>query len=430
MSDAEVLWRSGGGGESKFLNSRSSRKGPATEKIPQGSRVALHRASDLRPQEFWAVRGLNFDVKYGESLGLLGKNGAGKSTVLKLVSGILGPTTGRVELYGRLGAMIELGTGFHPMLTGRENIYITAAVMGMKKEKIDRRFEQIVEFAGIGDFLDTPIKFYSSGMLVRLGFSVLAHLDPEIMLVDEILAVGDLYFQHKCIERIHELRGKGLAFILVSHSLYRIESLCDSVIWIENGEEVMHGGAREVVRAYRDKAYKEQTLEREKERAHNQVLLESHLLRIEDVSVLDSNGRVTNKIGYGEPFGIRIKYFAKKRILRPLFNLRFLHAGFAVFETSMLIDGGAPEYIDGPGVIECRVKSPSLLPKCYDILLFVRNREGAADLVEMDVVSSFTVSAEGLEAIRSSGPYAIGHLMEGSPVHFDYEWDISKAVLQ
>ena len=206
----------------------------------------------LRRAEFWALQDISFELRRGEWLGVIGANGAGKSTLLKLLSGILPPDRGRITLRGQVSALIELGAGFHPDLSGRENVYLQGAIMGMTRRAIDERFAAIVEFAGIGEFLDTPVKFYSSGMHARLGFSIPIHFDPDILLLDEVLAVGDMSFQEKCMRRMERMRTKDKAVLMVSHSLFRIEAMCDRAMWLDHGRCVMLGDAKAVVRAYLD----------------------------------------------------------------------------------------------------------------------------------------------------------------------------------
>lgn len=204
----------------------------------------------LRNGEFWALSEVNFEIKRGETVGLIGPNGSGKSTLLKMLNGIMMPDKGRIEINGRVGALIEVGAGFHPMLTGRENVYINGAILGMSKKEIDRKFEEIVDFAGIDDFIDSPVKHYSSGMYVRLGFAIAAHAEPDILLVDEVLAVGDIRFQQKCFRKINEFRGKGKTILLITHDTSAVKSLCDRVVWINEGKILRTGSPNEVVRDY------------------------------------------------------------------------------------------------------------------------------------------------------------------------------------
>jgi len=190
----------------------------------------------LRKKEFWAVKDVSFELKKGETLGIIGPNGSGKSTLLKMLNGIFWPDKGKISVNGRVGALIEVGAGFHPMLTGRENIYINGAVLGMSKKEIESKFQQIVDFADIDDFLDMPVKNYSSGMFVRLGFAIAVHCEPEILLVDEVLAVGDRGFQAKCFNKIGELKQKGTSTILVSHNMHNISVFTNNVILMDHGE--------------------------------------------------------------------------------------------------------------------------------------------------------------------------------------------------
>jgi lipopolysaccharide transport system ATP-binding protein len=198
----------------------------------------------------WALRNISFDIKQGETVGIIGQNGAGKSTLLKLLSRIIHPTEGRFELYGRTASLIEVGTGFHPDLTGRENIYINGTIMGMKAEDINRKFDDIVEFSGVGKFIDTPVKYYSSGMYVRLGFSVAAHLEPDILIVDEVLAVGDEGFRKKSRGKMESMTGEGRTILYVSHNLPSVIAICNRCIWLEKGELKADGRTIEVVQKY------------------------------------------------------------------------------------------------------------------------------------------------------------------------------------
>src|SRR6185369_8079653 len=198
----------------------------------------------------WALKGVSFDVEQGEIVGLIGGNGAGKSTLLKIVSRITEPTSGRVRLRGRVGSLLEVGTGFHPELTGRENIFLNGAVMGMKRTEIARRFDEIVDFANIGKLLDTPVKHFSSGMYMRLAFAVAAHLDQEILLIDEVLAVGDVAFQQKCIKKVSNISQSGRTVLFVSHNMEAISQLCPRVIMLEGGRLVTDGPSDETLRNY------------------------------------------------------------------------------------------------------------------------------------------------------------------------------------
>lgn len=208
------------------------------------------RPERLRPSEFWAVDDVSFEIKRGESIGLVGPNGSGKTTLLQLINGIFWPDKGRVRVRGRVGALIAVGAGFHPLLTGRENIFVNAAILGMTKAEVQKKFDEIVEFADIGDFLDTPVKYYSSGMFVRLGFAVAAHCEPDILLVDEVLAVGDARFQRKCLNRLTELRKQGVSFVLVSHNMQSVEGVATKGLALRKGKVVYEGEVTEAIAKY------------------------------------------------------------------------------------------------------------------------------------------------------------------------------------
>lgn len=203
--------------------------------------IARGQNGDARQEQIWALKDVSFEVKQGEVLGIIGRNGAGKSTLLKLLSRITTPDTGSIELEGRVGALLEVGTGFHPELSGRENIYMNGAILGMSRRDIDRKFDEIVAFSGVESFLDTPVKRYSSGMRVRLGFAVAAHLEPEILVIDEVLAVGDAEFQRKCLGRMNQVATEGRTVLFVSHQMEAVQSLCSRAIWLDQGGVVEEG---------------------------------------------------------------------------------------------------------------------------------------------------------------------------------------------
>jgi lipopolysaccharide transport system ATP-binding protein len=220
-------------------------------------------ASTLRepaPEEtIWALRDVSFEVKSGEVVGFIGSNGAGKSTLLKVLSRITEPTQGRALIRGRVGSLLEVGTGFHPELTGRENIYLSGTILGMKRIEIDRKFDEIIAFAEVDKFLDTPVKRYSSGMAVRLGFAVAAHLEPEVLLVDEVLAVGDLAFQKKCLGKMGDVAKRGRTVLFVSHNMIAVQNMCQRVIWLQNGRLMEDGPTSDVLGKYLSASFSSQT---------------------------------------------------------------------------------------------------------------------------------------------------------------------------
>jgi ABC-type polysaccharide/polyol phosphate transport system ATPase subunit len=236
---------------------RTERHTALRDLIPALVSRAVRGEHELKRDEFWAIRDVTLDARQGEALGIIGPNGAGKSTILKLLTRILRPTEGRCELRGRVGALIEVSAGFHPDLTGRENIYLQGAIMGMKRAEIDRKFDAIVEFAGIPEFLETPVRRYSSGMNARLGFAIAAHLEPEVLIVDEVLSVGDFAFQQRAYGRLQEMVNQHVTTIMVSHQLDRIASLCKRAVLLRKGEVAHAGPAAETIAAYVSSAVQE-----------------------------------------------------------------------------------------------------------------------------------------------------------------------------
>lgn len=254
---------------------------------------------------FWALKDVNFEVKEGSVLGIIGHNGAGKSTLLKILSRITEPTEGRITIHGRVSSLLEVGTGFHPDLTGRENIYMNGTILGMRKKEIDSKLEEIIAFSGISRHIDTPVKRYSSGMTVRLAFSVAAHLDPEILVIDEVLAVGDMEFQRRCIGKMEEVSGAGRTVLFVSHNMASVQKLCTSGIILQRGEKKFEGAVTEVIERYLE--IFEDTAEYHFERPENSEGGWVTALTIEDAS-----GQIITSIPVGSPWQIRIQFILER----------------------------------------------------------------------------------------------------------------------
>jgi ABC-type polysaccharide/polyol phosphate transport system ATPase subunit len=270
----------------------------------------------------WAVRDVSFSLEPGQAMGIIGPNGAGKTTILKLLSKVSFPTSGEIRVKGRMSALIELGAGFHPDLTGRENVYLNGAILGMRREEIRQRFDQIVEFAGIGKFLDTPVKRYSSGMYARLGFAIAAHVDPEILLVDEVLAVGDYAFQQKCHARMAELRQKGTSLILVAHNLEAIRQVCDRGLVMYRGENVFQGTAAEAVITYSDilrKAARESQVAAPTEEGLSSRVM-TFDAEIAKVTLVNGAGQPISVVRSGEKASAVVEVHFHKPVPEPIFS--------------------------------------------------------------------------------------------------------------
>jgi lipopolysaccharide transport system ATP-binding protein len=271
----------------------------------------------LRKGEFWALDDVSFDVKKGETLGIIGANGSGKTTLLKLLNGIFWPDRGRITIKGRVGVLIEVGAGFHPLLTGRENIYLNAAILGMKKKDVQKKFDSIVEFADIGDFINAPVKHYSSGMFVRLGFAVAVHSDPDILLIDEVLAVGDEEFRRKCIVKMNDLQKNGTTIVFVSHSLTVMEGFCSKAIWLDKGMKKEQGTVSRVIDSYLRNIAGTSSIKGER------VVKRwgSKEAEIMNVNLLNRNNMAVNKVKSGEETSIIIQVKFNKSISNPIFGI-------------------------------------------------------------------------------------------------------------
>jgi len=280
------------------------------------------KTENLRNGEFWAVNDVSFELKRGETLGIIGPNGSGKSTILKMLNGMYMPDKGRLKIKGRVGALIEVGAGFHPMLTGRENIYVNGAILGMHKKKIDRKFDEIVDFADIGDFLDSPVKHYSSGMYVRLGFAVAMYCEPDILLVDEVLAVGDRDFQIKCFRKMHELKkNKDISCIIVSHNEYVMRQWTKKCIVLNNGKVSFFGGGDNAISFYVNKLCKvKESLSQIKG-----SISKSGIIR--KVTFSDSIGNQTNIVKTGDKIIIDFDYETNRKITNPIVGINFNNTG-------------------------------------------------------------------------------------------------------
>ena len=325
----------------------------------------LRREAEPPPSLKWALNGVSLEVESGEVLGIIGRNGAGKSTLLKVLSRITHPTSGRVEVRGRVGSLLEVGTGFHDELTGRENIYLNGSILGMKKREIDAVMERIIEFADVTEFLDTPIKRYSSGMRMRLGFSVAAHLSTDVLFVDEVLAVGDVGFQKKCLGAMRELGHGGRTVVFVSHNMAAIENLCKRTIWIADGQVKQDGDTREVIRAYLNsfEATDKQTLDLAavRERAGTGHV---RFLKMEFLGESDGDEGVVYS---GGPLRIRFHYECQRDVPNLYFGLRiFSNLGVLIsLVSNWATNQGIPLAPKGRGSIEVEIGFLNLMPGTY-----------------------------------------------------------------
>ena len=341
------------------------RTGQLREQLAQWlTRSAARRRT---PEFVWALRDISFTVPEGQVVGILGRNGAGKSTLLKILSRITHPTSGSIRVRGRVASLLEVGTGFHEELTGRENIYLNGSILGMRRREIDRHFDAIVEFSGLSQFLDTPIKRFSSGMRLRLGFAVAAHLEPDVLIVDEVLAVGDAGFQKKCISAMEDLRSGGRTVLFVSHNMAAIENLCSRGLWIEKGSLCMDGEAKEVIRAYLASYAGETAQGQELQIEGRTGTGEARFTRIE---LLTPQGEATPIVQSGDGLIIRMHYFAQRRAEHPYFTVRlYTSMGTLVTETGTWLQNVAIGAIGpGDGHVDLELAALNLVPDRYSLV--------------------------------------------------------------
>ncbi|GAB4122730.1 MAG: ABC transporter ATP-binding protein [Roseiflexaceae bacterium] len=323
-----------------------------------------------RGEEFWALRDISFQVNRGESLALVGHNGAGKSTILKLMTRILEPTSGHVQLHGRVAALLELGSGFHPDLSGRENVFLYGSLMGFGRREMEGRLAEIADFAEIGRFIDTEVKHYSSGMYTRLAFAVATAVDPDILITDEVLAVGDEAFQRKCMERIFEFRQRGKTIVFVSHALETVRTLCDRAVWLEGGQALMVGTAGEVVDAYLESVNRREQERLAAERGHadagDATRRGTREIEIVAVELLGPQGTPQSVFRTHEAVTIRMHYQVHTPVERPVFGVALHHeGGLWLSGPNSRFDGVAIETLHGRGYIDYRIESLPLLTGRY-----------------------------------------------------------------
>ena len=363
---------------------------------------------------FWALRQVDLEVVRGGSLGIIGRNGAGKSTLLKLLAGITAPTRGRIELRGRVAALIEVGSGFHPELTGRENVFLTGAILGMRRREIAKNLDRIVDFAGVQTFIDTPVKWYSSGMYVRLGFAVAAHLDPDILLVDEVLAVGDAEFQGKCLQRIQELKDRGTTSLFISHDLTAVERLCDRAVLLEGGTIAAAGSPADVVSTYHRRLalWDPPTGETSLESPRSGVAL---------TNVTLANPETPNAVSFnpGAPLTVTIRYSAARVVSDVEFELRYASLdGTTRIASPRSGDRGTGFELRPPGgAVEFTCPALPLNPGGYSIGAVVRDLTTSRILAWWDGETRLYVRGDPANEGLIHVPHAVRLVhAEGEPV--------------
>jgi ABC-type polysaccharide/polyol phosphate transport system ATPase subunit len=361
----------------------------------RGRTAAVHSASRGRiDTTIWALRDASFDVPQGAGLGVIGRNGAGKTTLLKLISRVTWPTSGRVRVAGRVVSLIELGAGFHPELTGRENVYLGGGLFGLTRRELDSQFDRIVAFADVERLIDTPMKRYSSGLYARLGFSVAIHSHPDIVLVDEVLAVGDAAFRRRALEALRALIAEGKTVLFISHDMWNVRRLCDRILWMDEGRVRAYGEAGAIAEQYMQEVNLQAL-------ANQATTLQSHRggtgeIRYVAIETVDAAGRIALVVGPGDTLVVRATYKAERPIERPVFQVAIIDVDTGlVITTATSHAGHAPAVVDGAGAIECRFPRLPLRPRQYVLRLSITDTD---QLASYDLVSAgprFSVSGHG-----------------------------------
>lgn len=372
-------------------------------------RTILNRRKKDEDRYVWALKDVNFDVRKGEVVGIIGKNGSGKSTLLKLMTRITEPTAGRAVVNGRVGALLEVGTGFHPELTGRENIFINGAILGMTRKEIESKFDAIVEFSGVEQFLDTPVKRYSSGMGVRLAFSVAAHLEPEILFVDEVLAVGDAAFQRKCLGRMNDVARDGRSILFVSHQMEAILGLCTRAIWLDRGRVQFDGSPDEAVRTYL--SHVQNTSDQdfgERSDRHG-----TGPLRLTNIRYSDSEDRPIQAALSGQPLNILLDYVSSIDTLRQVEARIWVENSFGqrLFSLATQLTGEDFAVLPQQGTLVCTVPRVPLPPNTYKLTYVISVIGETSDklyqAVDLEVVAADYFNSGRI--LRHTGQFLVDH---------------------
>ena len=358
------------------------------------------RGRSKQTQDFWAIRNVSLSIPRGSVYGIIGHNGSGKSTLLKLMTGIYRPTEGAITTDGRVAALIELGAGFHPDMTGRENIRLNGSILGLSRGEIEHSMDTIIDFAGLRDFIDDPVKHYSSGMYVRLGFSVAVHMRPDVLLIDEVLAVGDEEFQRKCFDHLYTLRREGRTIVVVSHGLGQLEGLCDEVAWLDHGEVQSVGGATDTISAYLTRVNAEETMAgavAAAERGDDTARAGNGAVRCMSARLIDAEGQPLQHAETGRTLGFEVQMTCYERILGP--NLRFAlqhESGQLVTMMSNHRYGFDFGHIEGEKTVTALLTDNPLLPGRYRVHIDIFDHTGSVLIDNWDDAVEFTVrSARG-----------------------------------
>lgn len=382
------------------------------------------RAKVLGEGRGWALRDISLTLHAGERLGVIGRNGAGKTTLLRLLAGITQPTSGKITTRGRIAALIALGAGFHTELTGRENIFLNGAILGYSRAQLQKKLDEIIAFAEMGDYIDMPVKFYSSGMHARLGFSVAVHVEPEILLVDEVLSVGDAAFQMKSFDRMKQFCRSGCTVVFVSHRMGAITLMCDQALWLEGGAAKEMGDAKEVTRHYLDAMTEATSL----------GMLPPHPpgesgatlpIVLREVTTLNGNGEHCEVFHYGDMLTVRLHYEVRRVVKQPWFIVWIENKEGALFAANMAMDGHGPSTLrQGKGSLDCIFQNIPLKTGTYYVTIKIRHGL-SANYFEGRIVAQFKVVSHA-SAYGYTSELADALIRDSAPIHVPYTWRVSE----
>ena len=391
-----------------------------TNKVKSVFRSSKGKEKFQSKEEFWALKDISFDVKQGDRIGIIGRNGAGKSTLLKILSRIVEPTKGKISMNGRVASLLEVGTGFHPELTGRENIFLNGSILGMGKKEIRQKFDEIVDFAGVEKFLDTPVKRYSSGMYVRLAFAVAAHLEPEILIVDEVLAVGDTEFQKKCLGKMGEVsKSEGRTVLFVSHNMGAINALCSSAILLDKGKLKANGKTELITGMYFGGGFAEDgEFLIGKNSSDEKVVIDKVVLR-------NASGKVQNNFAFGETLVVEVELDAAHDYESPYVWVALKNSRGPITAASGMIDGyRSSRFEKGKNIIRCTFFNLPLLPGEYSIYMGIRASDGVTLLTDSKDVAAFNVISV-LSELGLNPTLADTIAMDTVSPVIPYEWEFN-----
>lgn len=355
---------------SKRFTFDNNQPGSLLESLITQVRPEKRPQQQVQPGELWALRDVSFAVTPGESVGIIGRNGSGKSTLLKLASRIIQPTTGTVRVRGRVSALLELGAGFHPDLTGRENIFLNGSLLGLSRQEMEECYQDIVDFSELHNYIQMPVKHYSSGMYMRLGFSVAIHVKPDILIVDEILAVGDRAFQDKCIQRVHKMKQEGITVVMVTHNLESLRGLCSQAVWIEHGVMQAAGPTDDIVAQYLSHTYNRPIADAPGAVAGEPSFRRwgSRAIEITQVRFLNSEGQPSERFKTHDTVIMEMQYIAHEPVEDPAFGLAIFRAdGVQINSPNILQAGGRMGLVQGAGVVRYRIEHLPLLAAEYKV---------------------------------------------------------------